>query len=252
MKRTLIFMATLSLGAAAQAAVIDFDDNILAPDSFFDPQEDTVWTSGGASFEHSWNETFDCCWGGFTYSNREDTTTPGFLNDRSAITGDGVGSGQDNYAIGTVGSGSPQLFFTQAKIVQGAYFTNTTYAYLAMANGDDGNTPAFVKGPFGAGDFFELTVTGLDAGGAALTSTSFLLADGANVTDTWVWQDLSVLGEVYGLEFSLDSSDVGPFGINTPGYFAVDDISVVPLPAAAWLFLSGLGVLALRRRTAAC
>jgi len=248
MNKTLVTTAAVLLGATAQAAVIDFDDNALAPDSFFDPQANISWTSGGAAFEHSWNDTFDCCWGGFTYSNSEDTTTPGFANDRSAITGDGVGAGQDNYAIGTVGSGNPRLWFSQAKVVQGAYFTNATYSYLAMANGDDGNTPAFVKGPFSDGDFFELIVTGLDAAGAALSSTSFLLAEDANVISSWVWQDLSVLGEVSGLEFSLASSDNGAFGINTPGYFAVVEISVVPLPAAAWLFVSALGALALRRR----
>jgi hypothetical protein len=235
-------------GASAGAAVINFDDNVLGADAFFDPQADVTWSSGGADFDHSWNETFDCCWGGFTYSNRTDTTTAGFLNDRSAITGDGVGAGQDNYAIGTTGSAVPELRFGGAKTVLGAFFTNATYSYLAMANGDDGNVPAFVKGPFGADDFFRLTVTGIDGAGAALSSLDFLLADGANVLDDWAWFDLTGLGEVNGLRFSLDSSDAGAFGINTPGYFAVDSINVVPVPAAVWLFVSALGLLGLRRR----
>jgi hypothetical protein len=119
-----------------------------------------------------------------------------------------------------------------------------------MANGDDGNTPAFVKGPFAAGDFFTLTVTGLGAAGEALGSVDVALAVGAVVTNTWEWAELGVLGEVYGLEFSLASSDNGAFGINTPGYFAVDNISIVPVPAALWLFGSALGLLGLRRRSA--
>jgi hypothetical protein len=245
MNKQLLGAGFLMLSLGVQAAVVDFDDPALAlaPDSYYDPQAATVWSSGDANFEHEWN--FGCCWGNFTYSNRIDTTTAGFANDRSAITGDGVGSGQDNYAVGYTGDGAATLSFDSRQTVRGAYFTNTTYAYLAMANGDDGNNPAFVKGPFGEGDFFELTVTGLGANGQTLGSLSFMLADGANVINDWTWFDLTGLGEVYGLSFSLNSSDIGSFGMNTPAYFAMDSMSIVPLPAAVWMFISGLGALGL-------
>jgi hypothetical protein len=38
--------------------------------------------------------------------------------------------------------------------------------------------------------------------------------------------------------------------MNTPGYFAVDNISVVPVPvpAAVWLFASALGLLGFRKK----
>jgi hypothetical protein len=241
-------LLALAASTAAQAAVIDFDDNYLAPDSFFDPQANTSWTSGDASFSHGWNEDFNCCWSGATYTNQSDTTTAGFLNDRSAITGDGFGAGQDNYAVLTSGIDDPQINFASRQTVQGAYFTNTTYAYLAMAYGDDGNADPYVKGPFVEGDFLKLTVTALGGSGQAPTSLEFLLADGANVIDDWTWFDMSALGEVNGLSFSLSSSDNGQFGMNTPAYFAVDSISIVPVPAAVWMFMSGLGLLGLRSR----
>lgn len=251
MFRKLIALTALALTASfANAASINFDDNYLAPDSYYDPQAATSWSSGGASFTHGWS--YGCCWDGFTYSNSTDTTTAGFLNDRSAITGDGVDAGQDNYAIGYTGYDTAQMAFGGAQIVSGGYFTNSTYAYLAMAYGDDGNDPAYVKGPFGEGDYFELTVTGLGSGGEALGSISMLLADGANVLDSWAWLDLTGLGAVYGLKFSLDSSDQGAFGMNTPAYFAMDGLqtTAVPLPAAVWLFASGLGLLGWRRKKA--
>ena len=244
--RKIMLGASLCLAMlGAQAAVIDFDDNALAPDSFFDPQAATDWASGSATFNQGWN--FGCCWDGVTYSNKTDTTTAGFLNDRSAITGDGFGVGQDNYAIVYTGGAAPLMQFSSAQTVLGGYFTNTTYAYLAMADGNDGNTPAFVSGPFGEDDFFELTITGLDAGGEAMTAVSYRLADGADITDSWEWFDLTGLGQVYGLDFSLSSSDVGPFGMNTPAYFAMDSISIVPVPAAVWLFISALSVLGFGR-----
>ena len=54
MKRKLILAAAslLFVSVATNAAVIDFDDNSLAPDSFFNPQANTPWTSGGATFNH--------------------------------------------------------------------------------------------------------------------------------------------------------------------------------------------------------
>jgi len=238
----------------AQAAIIDFDDNVLAADSYYAPNANVVWNSGGASFNHGWNDLYSCCWNGFTYSNQTDTTTAGYLNDRSAVTGDGQGVGQDNYAVGYTGNGGSTMTFSNAQTVLGGYFTNTTYGYLAMANGDDGNATPYVKGPFAAGDFFNLTITGLDALGGDLLSLSFALADGTNVLDTWAWQDLSSLGEVYGLRFELSSSDVGAFGMNTPAYFAMDSISIVPVPAALWMFISAIGVLGFGRlrRNANC
>ena len=140
--------------------------------------------------------------------------------------------------------------FEYAQTVLGGYFTNSTYAYLAMAFGDDGNDPAFVEGPFDENDWLKLTITGLGSGGQSLGSLDFLLADGTNIIDEWTWFDTSGLGEVYGLSFSLDSSDSGQFGINTSAYLAADNFSVVPVPAAVWLFgsaLAGLGWMRRRR-----
>jgi len=250
-KQLLAVLALTMVSVSAQAAVITFDDNPLGPDSYYDPLAAVTWTSGGASLDHGLD--YGCCWSGFTYSNAEDTTTPGYTNDRSAITGDGVGAGQDNYAVGYIGGTAPTMSFASAQTVVGAYFTNTTYAYLAMANGDDGNgiPSPYIKGPFEEGDFFKVTATGLGAGGEAISTVEFLLADGANVVNTWEWFDLTGLGEVHGVEFSLSSSDNGAFGMNTPAYFAMDSVTVVPVPAAVWLFASALGLLGFRRKVKA-
>ena len=46
------------------------------------------------------------------------------------------------------------------------------------------------------------------------------------IIKTWQWIDLSSLGLIDSLLFSVESSDVGAYGINTPTYFAADDIHV--------------------------
>jgi len=249
-KLSVYLLAISSLTATAgHAAVIGFDDLALAPGSNFNPVGATTFTSGNADFTYNWNYTYNCCWSGFTYSNTTNTTTTynsdGSLNQFSAITGGGV-NGSANYGISNPGSSVSRVDFGGATIVEGAYFTNTTYAYLSMQNGD-----AFAK-QFGLGDFFTLKVTGLDAFDSITNSVNISLARDANMVDAWIWNDLMPLGEVHALEFSLSSSDNSSWGMNTPAYFAMDNltaVSAVPVPAAIWLFGTGLlGLVAVARR----
>lgn len=240
----LLAAAILALPLSLQAAVVDFEDLSLPAESYFDPNATTTFSSGGMVFQH--DAPFGaCCWSGFTYSNSTDNATAGYSNDYSAYPGSGY-AGSSNYAVAY--SDGAQVNFAST-VLSGAYFANTTYAYLAMANGDDGNQTPFVKGPFGEGDFFEITVDGLNASGEVSSSVSFLLADGANVIEDWLWVDLSGLGAVSGLQFSFASSDNGDWGVNTPTYFAIDNITAVPLPAGVWLFGSALlSLIGLRQR----
>ncbi|MEQ8495595.1 MAG: DUF4465 domain-containing protein, partial [Gammaproteobacteria bacterium] len=141
----------------------------------------------------------------------------------------------------------------------GARFTNTTYAALSMLNGD-----GFAK-PFGGAsgddaDWLLLTVTGLDASDAVTGIVEVYLADYRfadnaldYVLDEWLYVALDGLGTVSALEFAMSGSDVGPSGLNTPSYFAIDDIASVaatpvPLPAAPWLLVPAWGALLARRR----
>jgi hypothetical protein len=106
-------------------------------------------------------------------------------------------------------------------------------------------------------DWFKLSVYGTDAGGALLPqSVEFYLADfrGDNdyIVDTWELLDLSSLAAAHQLYFNFSSSDVGDFGMNTPGTFAIDDIAYVLAPEpGSWLLLAvGIVGLAVRRRRA--
>ncbi len=250
MKRTIkyIIAAIAVLTASSTyATVATFDDLLLAPDSFFDPQIDTTFTSADATFSHGCSFfSGTCFWNGFSYSNKTDTTTEGFVNQYSAITGSGV-AGSANYGVSFPGSfGSSRIDFDGATTVSGAYFTNTTYAYLSMLNGDG------IGKQFEDGDFFTLTVNGFDATDSLLGTLNISLADGTDILNSWLWSDLSSLGAVNALEFSVFGSDVGEFGLNTPAYFAIDNltyVSAVPVPAAVWLFGSGLlGLIGVARR----
>lgn len=229
---------------------VDFGDVLLAPESYFALNEagSTVIESGGVRLPH---ETPS--WGGFskfTVSNQTNTTVGGWQNSGSAITAGGVSNGQ--YAVGFVGGGL-QLEFAAPEGVAlgGLYVTNTTYAALSMRDGD-----AFAKRFGGEGgtdpDWFALTIRGLGSGDVQLGEAEVMLADFRfsdsamdYIVQDWLYVDLSGFGEgVKALSFELNSSDVGAFGMNTPAYFALDNLSytAVPEPRLAVLAI-GLGAL---------
>jgi len=108
-------------------------------------------------------------------------------------------------------------------------------------------------------DFLRLTITGQDGGGATTGTVDFFLADFRfadaaqdTIVRDWTFVDLSSLGAVASLGFALASTDNGAFGMNTPAYFAMDNLTVaaIPEPSTAWLLAGGIGIvgLALRRR----
>lgn len=249
-KKMLLAFTSLFLTIQSQAIVVDFDDNVLSPNTTPAITGAGSFISNGVTFTNNWNSAWNCCWSNFTYSNQTDTTTAGYLNDRSAITGTDV-SGNGNYAVAYNNSSTDaNIQFGSATQVNSAYFTNTTYAYLAVADGNDGF--GGVKGPFEMGDFFTLSIRGLAQNGSVLNTVDFDLADGANVVNSWELVDLSTLGTVYGLSFGLSSSDNGDWGMNTPAYFAMDNLNIqtVPVPASALLLTSALSLFGLFRRKA--
>lgn len=271
--------------SSATAETIDFEDLTLAPNSSWSgpasngttvagPFGDVIqgtFSSNGVTFGNTYDPTFGS-WGGFAYSNTSDTTTPGFGNQFSAYSGSGRGPGQDNYgvAFGHHDIGSvfgapafdpqslsqlselPHFDIPTGEQIDGAYLNNTTYAALSMLNGD-----AFSK-QFGDGDWFKVTAYGSDASGLVLSnSVDFYLADflspSHSIVSDWTFMNLSTLKDAQTIYFNLTSSDVGAFGMNTPAFFAIDDIklkstSPVPEPTSLALLLIGcLGAGCLRR-----
>ena len=223
--------------------VTDFEDLSLSEESYWNGSDGSGgFVSGLAKFDNNNSGGF---WDGWAYSNTTDITTAGYTNQYSAITGvgfDTIASNGKNYGIGYVSTDwvttEPKplpIAFTDSMThsVKGLYVTNSTYASLSMEQGDpfakkfggeSGNDP----------DYFKLLVWG-KKDGVETDTIDFYLADYRfedNTKDyivkTWQWIELSSLGKVDTLLFSLASSDVGMWGINTPLYLNVDNFYIEP------------------------
>lgn len=239
--------ASLASGAHAALTVSTFDDLPLSANSHFFPGTSTAFVSGAASFNHDFTDYgWGCCWSGWTYSNQTDTTTPGFENQFSAYAGSGAG-GSANYALAYLGS--PVIRFDAPAQLASVDVSNTTYAALSMLQGD-----SFAK-KFGGdsgndADFFKLTFIGLNAADQETGRVDFYLADYRfadnsldYVINSWASVNLSSLGTVSALKFQLSSSDNGDFGMNTPAYFAIDNLAVtVAVPEASSLAMMLVGL----------
>lgn len=237
------------LGVSAQR-LIDFGDLSLPSASFNNGSDEAGgFTSGGATFNnvHDADSNF---WGGWSYSNVNDTITPGFGNQYAAITGAGLGP-NGIYGVGYVDTFTPaipRIVLPEGESILGVEVTNTTYVYYSMRDGD-----AFSKKFGGTSgddpDFLRLTISGLTASETPTGSVDFHLADYRfennaldQLVDAWTWVDLGGLGaDTRILEFTLASSDNSIWGMNTPAYFALGGVTVIPEPAA-FAFWGGLAM----------
>ena len=248
MNKIVIGLCIFTLTTLAQARTIaDLEDLALAPESYWNGSDlsGPFSSRGVASFANNYDVAYQS-WDGFAYSNLTDSAVAGTDAQFGAIPGTGA-AGDKNYALGYVSAFSPSLptiTLAQSDEVEGAFFSNDNYTYYSMRDGD-----AFAK-QFGASDWYQLTVTGLDAAGAATGTVVVPLAQGTDILNTWRWTDLSSLGTVKQLTFSLSSSDTGDWGMNTPSYFAMDNLTVVPEPLSISLLAVGGLMLAARRRRA--
>ena len=230
MKKTLLQISFLlsSFLAQSQLNVSDFETFSLSPSSFYLDTNSTPFSTYSAQFEHTWSKTFWYWSGGFSYTNKYDSSTAGASN----LYGVKAFKGYNNSNTYAVGQDKAVIAMASAQnTVDGFYITNTTYAYKSMKLGD-----AFAK-KFGGisgndPDFFKVTIKAYDNGVLKQDSVQFYLADfrSANnsldyIVDNWQWVSTASLGEADSIRFFMYSSDMSGAFLNTPSFFALDNFT---------------------------
>lgn len=244
-----LFMATAAVVAAGSLSSCSDDDNDDWKDVAIDPSEmsltygtDAAWDKTytddllnikGFVFSHTGSSTPWMVYDGFTAANSNDHKE---YSDMLAHQFDVIAEGRAPYFIAywnTMEDNSTLLskrsclvyYMEEANDHEEFYpkyvdVTNTSYAYYTMLNGNN-----YCR-KFQKGDYLKLIAHGVKENGQEVTLDFYL----ANITTDnvaeglvkeWTKWDLTPLGEVDYLYFTMDSSDKGQFGINTPTYFAM-------------------------------
>lgn len=232
-----------ALFSAKAQQVATFEEIDLQPGSWYNGSDGAEgFMSGGLWFPNNYIAAWEY-WEGFSVSNMQDTISPGWGNQYSAITAEGANN-SENYAVAYAPS-AVKLELNNPTTFEGVFITNSVYAYLAMRDGDD-ITKKF-GGPDGSDpDYFLLMISGTDADGNPTDTVNFYLADFRSenpeedyIVNDWMWVDLSSLQEVTVLSFYLKSSDTGDWGMNNPAYFCIDDLTTTAVTSSAGKSISG-------------
>lgn len=262
-KNIIIFFAALSafsLSAENEIITLDltkakteltFDAETGAWDGTYDDDAESI-ESQCFSFVHNSMGDYNTWWG-FTASNscdnsRKDNTLKFqfsnmakggiVLNSDGSIKFDEFNAPETSaevpylVAFGMSGFGKRPVDMTfDGKNYEavGVYVNLNSYPYYSIECGD-----SFARA-FNNGDKYTLTIHGI----APDESEKTVAVDLASYTNGcltisrgWMYVDLSSLGVVNELYFTLDSTDSGVYGMNTPAYFCLDKLMVKSVDSA--------------------
>lgn len=187
-----------------------------------------------------YNQAWDS-WSGFAISKVQDNTTAGYGNQYASFTNGGANNSSQYgvfYDNGTIE-------FNQLRTLSSIQVTNTTYAAISMRDGDayskQFGSPTDANGNndgTNGEDWFLLQIIPLDENDALIGDTidyylaDYRFSDNAEdyIIDTWETIDLDEI-IAKKIAFKLSSSDNGDWGMNTPNYFALDNLISTPAVA---------------------
>ena len=229
-KNLFLFLSLFVANFAFAQEPATFEDVQLGSNGIWQPPVgENEMSSGGWLFTNSTQYGY---WGGFTASNRTDLSQTGLNAQYTAATGCGY-DGSTQYAVAYTMGVQTDVYAAdgQSHTVTGCYVTNNLWTYQDILQGGYGEPP--YGGPSGNDpDWFKVTATGKNASGQTVGTLDFYLADFrfANndedyVLNTWEWFDLSPLGNVATISFSLSSSRGSGYNMITPAYFCMDNFN---------------------------
>lgn len=230
MKKSILFVAALAMTFAACQPNYDVEDKTVAtfeeaaispaaPQSYLAFNTDTTALLASGNYELSQTVSYGGTYvTGAVVTNITDTTFKDYKDAYKSIAGGAKGG--KNYVVWYEdGFSGNAIKLKEAAKVAGMYVCNNVYAYNSITKGD-----AMAGEPFGDDDWFMLSIGGMLDGKMVNTQVDFYLAKGKNVVTDWTYVDLSQLGKVDAIFFTMTGSRTGDWGLNTPTYFCIDNL----------------------------
>lgn len=192
--------------------------------------EDYAYSYGFESeqfeFEYFHNTEFGY-WGGFAHSELKDSNAEnGHYENQYAVFNDKAATG-DGFLVYYYDSYNEpcDIVIKKSYALVGVRLNLSTYTYASITN-EDINSYARV---FADGDYLKVIFTAM-LGNQAGNKVECYVADfrdGKSLMATeWNSYDLTALGDSYdSVRVTIETSDVGEWGANTPLYICIDDLS---------------------------
>lgn len=209
----------------AQQNIVDFEELSLPPESYWNGSDlSGMFTSKYLTFYNEYDEQWDF-WGGFAYTNQTDNTTFSHENYSSAAGSGALGS--SNYVIGYYSDFNNSTGIKidtdiSPETLNGMYLSLSAYVSLYMEFEDLYESEQH---------WLKLIITAYNTVEETQVSKEIIMADyrfnqsdGYKFED-WHFIDMTWTNDSDSLYFTMESSDLGEWGINTPTYFCIDYVN---------------------------
>lgn len=228
MKKLLFAVAFLGAVACERESV---DVKPATPEvETFDTQMTADYTYGYESddlkFEYFFNEEY-AYWGGFAQSNiKDDEAANGVFANQYAVFNDEAATG-DSFLLYYYDSYNEpcDIVLNRELSLSDVKLNLTTYTYASVTNEDIND---FARA-FTDEDYLKVVFTGMSGEETTGVVECYVVdyRDGKREMSTdWNQFSLTNLGEGYDrVRVTIETTDVGEWGANTPLYIAMDDIS---------------------------
>lgn len=193
--------------------------NLTTPESVWQGADDpkagvNSWWSGDCQFATYVDDTYAPAiyYYAFSVSNQTANTSTGWTESyRSASGGAYEGS---NFAVWYNDfNGNNSIKFSAHKVA-GFFINNNAYTVNSMCN--------VVGEKFDNTNYLTLVCTG-NRGGQKVGEVRFDLAKDGKYVNQWTYVDLSTLGTIDEISFSMEGNKENTYGLVTPTYFCMDN-----------------------------
>ena len=222
----LVCVALCGCKKSSTTFVDDVEPNVESFETQFEGDYHYGYETDKLTFEHFYNEEFSY-WGGFALTRKFDTDAAnGLFENQYAVYNASASEGDGALIYYYDSYNEPcDIVLKDATMLTSVRLNLTTYTYASITD-EDINSYART---FADGDYLKVVFTAMSAD-EALDSVECYVVDYRDgkrfVATNWDIYDLRSLGKGYdAVRVTIETTDVGEYGANTPLYIALDELN---------------------------
>lgn len=222
----LVCVALCGCKKSSTTFVDDVEPNVESFETQFEGDYHYGYETDKLTFEHFYNEEFGY-WGGFALTRKFDTDAAnGLFENQYAVYNASASEGDGALIYYYDSYNEPcDIVLKDATMLTSVRLNLTTYTYASITD-EDINSYART---FADGDYLKVVFTAMSAD-EALDSVECYVVDYRDgkrfVATNWDIYDLRSLGKGYdAVRVTIETTDVGEYGANTPLYIALDELN---------------------------